>query len=358
MIVLSEIFLYVCFSVVMGTFLLGVIPEHKRPAIHVPKPLLISSIIGIPVLSFFPVLEVMLFFEDINFGLAFQSVVFSFDIGQAWLVTTGVSFLLLVSTLLPLSAKVKAIAGVEYTFILILALGWAGHAASLSIWGGFVAHSAHFLAVSVWVGALLVAGWFSTNTANWRSFLNWYHPLAVACVLIALAAGLVLMLYVVTFQDYTTSWALPYGQALFSKHLLIIPLLTYALLNGVLMKRRLKQDPDYNPKPWVKAESVVVFLIFVVTAVMGDNAPPHNIATTMRYEGPSWLFSLFYSGSVEPGIVVNLQFGLLSIALLALAVVFLGLLVYSFIKKAPAIFSIVMSLLFVVASYLGLMSAV
>ena len=41
------------------------------------------------------------------------------------------------------------------------------------------------------------------------------------------------------FEDYPNSWMLPYGQALLIKHLLIIPLLVYAVINSILMKKKL-----------------------------------------------------------------------------------------------------------------------
>ena len=45
------------------------------------------------------------------------------------------------------------------------------------------------------------------------------------------------MTIVVDYKDYANSWMLPYGQALLIKHLLIIPLLAYAFINSVLIRK-------------------------------------------------------------------------------------------------------------------------
>ena len=50
------------------------------------------------------------------------------------------------------------------------------------------------------------------------------------------------MTLVVDLKDYPDSWMIPYGQALLIKHLLIIPLLVYVLINSILMKKKLKKD--------------------------------------------------------------------------------------------------------------------
>lgn len=76
--------------------------------------------------------------------------------------------------------------------------------------------------------------------------------------------------------DYTNSWLFPYGQALLIKHILIIPLLIYAIINGIFVKRKIKRDPNFNPKTWTRIECIIILLIFTVTAVLGQQAPPNK----------------------------------------------------------------------------------
>lgn len=358
MTIISQIFLYLALSIITGAFIFGVVPNPKQPAVHVPKPLLFLSIAAIPILSFFPLLQViLLFYEDTGFWQIFQSVLFSFEIGQSWLITLGVSILLFLMMVLPIQVFTKSVLGLLYTFVLILALSWGSHAASIAGFSGMLVHSLHLLAVSIWIGTLLMVTWFSRGIGNWRPFLSWFHPLAIGCVLVTIGAGILLMFYGVTTETYLFSWILPYGQALLIKHLLVVPLIFYAFINGYLMKKRLYQDPEFNPKPWTKIESIIVFFIFTATAVLGEAAPPHDPEGLLRAEGSAWLFQLFHPQTVED-IQVTLQWQLTGFAMLIMAGLFLVLLLFSFIKKAPAAFSLIMSVLAVVSGYLALMLSI
>ena len=70
------------------------------------------------------------------------------------------------------------------------------------------------------------------------------------------------MTVVVDFEDYPNSWMLPYGQALLIKHLLIIPLFVYAMINGLLIKKKIKKDIHFNPKPWEEWKVSSFYLFF------------------------------------------------------------------------------------------------
>ena len=50
------------------------------------------------------------------------------------------------------------------------------------------------------------------------------------------------MSFLVKFENYPDSWMLPYGQTLLFKHLLIIPLLVYAIINSLFVKKKLIKD--------------------------------------------------------------------------------------------------------------------
>lgn len=358
MVIITETLLYFCFSILLGSLLLIVIPEEKRPVIQVPKAVILGAIMGIACLSFAPVLRIVLYlYEGIGFGLTLKSVLFTFGIGQAWIFTVLVSIPLFLVVLFyyPYMKNNGSNLAIILTFLLILTLGWASHAASLSPSLGLFAHTTHFLAVSVWIGVLLVVSWWSRDTSNWRSFLSWFHPLGMVCALVTIIAGFVLMYVIDIFEVYTNSWLIPYGQALLVKHILIVPLLTYAFINGFLMKKRLSENPDFNPLPWTRAESVILFFIFVITAALGQQAPPHDLETLLLAEGPSRLFLLFYQGTFDPNMSVVLDVNGISLLLFLLALVFLGLLIISFLRKVSSIFSLVVSALFVITSYVAIM---
>lgn len=164
------------------------------------------------------------------------------------------------------------------------------------------------------------------------------------------------MSFVMDLSDYANSLPLSYGQALLLKHLAIVPLLVFAFINSVLIRKKLARAVPFNPVPWAKLESIVVLIIFAVTGALGQESPPHDIEQTIKAEGVSKSFSFFHQGDA----LFPLHFspGIASIVLLLLALFFLALLLLTFIKNAPKVLSLVMSLLFIVTGYIALMLSV
>lgn len=226
--IISETLLYLCFSLLMGAFLLSLVPHSYKPEIRIPKGILMSATGGIALFSFIPVLSLILhLYHDLGFLTTFQSVLYTFEVGKVWILTFILANLLFIYIVWIDYRKrtIYALIGLAFTFLLILALGWSSHASSLDQSKGFLIHSAHFTAVSVWVGVLIVVSWFSTNQSNWLSFLRWFRPLAMIGFAATILTGLILMSFVVEFKEYPTSWSISYGQALLLKHLLILPLM-------------------------------------------------------------------------------------------------------------------------------------
>ncbi|WP_108672418.1 copper resistance D family protein [Peribacillus acanthi] len=353
---ITEAMLYLSFSILMGTFILRIVPNSYRPEINVPKGVLMLSIAGIALFSFFPVLQLIThLYQDIGFLQTLKSILFTFEVGKSWVFTFFVSNVFFIYIVwVDLSTKKKySYFGLLIIFILILSLGWSSHASSYYPLKGFLTHTTHFLSVSVWVGILIVVSWFSTNKANWFNFLKWFTPVAMICFFTTAITGLILMSFVLDFKDYTNSWMIPYGQALLFKHLMIIPLLGYAFINSFLMKKRLKSNPEYNPIPWTKAESLIIFLIFSITGTLGQQSPPHetNIATS----GVSSLFHILYQGLFNENMKLSFIFNINGVSALLLAVVFFILSFISFIRKSSSYLSFILFLLSVLNFYLAIM---
>lgn len=360
-VIASEILLYLCFSLIMGSFLLYLVPSSKRPDINVPKGALMSATGGIAILSFFPILQLILFlYEDIGLSQTFNSVLFTFEVGQAWIFTYLFANLLFIFIVWfdYKNKRIYAIIGLIFSIILIMGLGWASHASSLDQWKGFITHTSHFIAVTVWVGILLVVSWFAKDHSNWLNFLRWFTPVAISCLTVTIITGLILMAFVVDINEYVSTWVLSYGQALLIKHLLIIPLIAYAIINGILIKKKLNTESSFNPKPWIKIESIVILFIFSATAALGQQSPPHDIVQTVKSVGASKLFTTLYQGTFNAEMIVRFSINTTSVILIVLAALFLVLTVFSFIKKAPPVLSFFMSVLFVFSSYLSLMLSI
>lgn len=360
MIYVSEGLLYVCFAIVTGSLLLRLVPENKRPSVQVPGGLLLACVIAIPILSYLPIHKLALVFAkdfDMTYSSILKSILLDINTGKAWLWTTigsaGLAFLL----------GLKAFRGDKHmpkvalfvTFLLIVWLGYAGHASSLYGFRGLITHASHFLAVSVWIGILFVVSWFSKDNANWEAFLRWFSPVAIACVLVTLLAGFVLMSF--TTPEYMNAWMLPYGQMLLIKHLMILPLLLFAYSNGFRYKKMAKNNPAFNPRRWLQAESIIALLVLAATGALGQQTPPHTVKETLQTVSPSPLFTSVYKGSFSPDITLQFTLHMESILMFAAALLMAGglLWMYRTNKLIPAF---VMGILTAVFGYFGLMFSI
>ncbi|OCA86674.1 copper resistance D family protein [Bacillus sp. FJAT-27986] len=358
-VIFSEVALYLCLSILMGSFILSIVPNHHRPSISVGKKYMILAAIGVGLFSFSPVLiRILNLQQRVDWQGRIQTVLLTFEIGKAWIFTTIVMLILLlfIAKFHQREDSKYSWIGCILTIFLIMGLAWSSHASTSEQIIGFLTHFVHVTAVTVWVGILFVISWFSKNQENWLQFLRWFTPIAISCVLVTAASGIVLMTFVIDLSQYPNSWMVDYGQFLLIKHILIMVLLAYAFVNGILIRRRLREDETFNPVPWVKAESIVALLIFSATAAMSQQSPPS--AGTLEHEGLSFLFELFYQGQYYSGMDVQMSVNSISILLITIAFLFLALLFYAFIKKASSMITLVLSIFFVLSSYLALIMSV
>lgn len=356
---LTQTLVYLCFAILMGGFILYLIPNTIRPEINLRKGVFMLASAGISLLTFIPVFRLILYLAPgMGFLQTLMSVLYTFEVGKAWTFTFMVSCMLFIFVIWFDYRKKSQYTciGLALTFLLILALGWSSHASSLDPIQGFLSHTLHLTAVSIWVGILFVVSWFSTNDANWQKFLKWFTPVALVCLGVIILTGLALMSFVMELNAYPDSWIIPYGQALLVKHLLLLPLLVFAVINGLLIKRKLRSNEPFQPKPWAKMESIVILLIFSATAALGQQSPPHE--TIVTNAEASKLFTSFYQGSFQPDMSVVLTLNPTGIVLFVLAIVFTVIMIQSFLKKTPAITAFLMGILSVFCIYFALMFSI
>jgi len=355
LVIISQTLLYLCFSVLMGSFLIGLVPSTYRPAINSSRRLLIICTAGIPLFAFIPVLEVILYLAP-RLGAAESSlsVLTSFTIGKAWGWTLVLAIGLLLAVLLVKEHESALFntTGAILTFLLIVTIAWSSHASSIAPFSGFVGDTIHLLAMSVWTGILVIISWRAANTANWRSFLTWFTPVAALCFIVVTVSGLLLMN--VLIDGYVASWTSPYGQGLLFKHLFVILLLFYAGINGFWVKRKLKNDQGFSPIRWARLESVVIFIIFAITAAFSQLSPPSE----GEMDDPSKLFMLTYGKEIPLNAAVQLEWSGMGILLLLLAIACGALLATAFSKQAPRLMVLLLSGVLVLCLYLALMTSV
>ncbi|MGG1575363.1 copper resistance D family protein [Fictibacillus sp. NRS-1165] len=244
-----------------------------------------------------------------------------------------------------------------WLFLMMISVGYASHVASLSFWSGFLSHTLHFIFVTLWVGTLLQVAWFTKESKNWTRFLHWFTPFAIVCLLFIVTSGIMIMFFVVEPKDYVNAWAIPYGQMLLLKHLSIIPVLIFAFINGLLAKKS-SLTSSFLQQRWVKAESIILLVVFFFTGVMGTLSPPHTVNDTVKAEGAaSWAEALM-GKHIEAPFQIEFVLSLEGISLILIACAFLALLIGCFFKKVTPIVSVCLGFLFIFSMYLGLMWSV
>ncbi|OMP65630.1 copper resistance D family protein [Domibacillus epiphyticus] len=356
---LTETLLYVCFSFLMGTFLIQLIPSTKKPSIYIHKCFVQLPIFGIIIFSCMPVAYLAsALFSNGGISLQIQDILFTFEIGKAWIFTFIISifFLLFVSLFPVLNSKRQSTVSIVIILILIFTIGWASHPASAAGWIGFMGHSIHFTAVSAWMGILMIVSWFSKDQENWLAFLKWFSPVAMVCFGLTMLSGFLMMTNIFDLKDYANSWMLNYGQALLVKHIAVFPILIFAFINGYWTKTRMQKEGGFRPIPWVRAESLVLLLIFSVTAFLGQQEPPQEVEATVKNNGVSPLFHYFFGGTA-PAMPVQFELNFMNISLFTISAVFLLLIFWSFFKKAAAV-SFVLSVLLIISIYFALMAGI
>ncbi|ALC90664.1 hypothetical protein AM500_13375 [Bacillus sp. FJAT-18017] len=350
LITISEFGTYLCFAILAGYVALQYVTEEYKPQTSISKKTILLSILGIYIFSFGPAALTISYFEDaVGLTTATYSVITDFQVGRAWLIIGFMAVLLWITILLNGTRHIQAL----LLFIMVLAVGYSSHVASLSFWYGLFAHSAHFLMVILWSGILIHVAWFSKDDSKWNKFLKWFTPFAIGSIAVIFISGLVLMFFVVKPDEYVNSWVLPYGQMLLLKHIGIIPILAFAYINGILARKTISTQ-SFNPRPWVKAECLTIFIVFYFTSVLGTLSPPHEVEFTVVSEGASrwleWLLGKDILTTANIALTTNAS----SILLLITTLLFLVLIFLSFKKVKPAV-GVFFAISFIASMYFFLM---
>ena len=186
--------------------------------LHIKRKWLVFSTMAIPLLTFMPILQVVLILQpQFGFFTSLANVLISYKIGFAWDMTLLLAIVLLIYLKVFNNHRSVwfSVFGVVQAVLLIASVAWASHASSLEPLLGFIFDFTHLLSVSVWVGTVFVISWFSSDTKNWTQFLQWFSPTAMTAFGATALSGLFLTDLIV--PDYTTGWSTDYGQALTHK---------------------------------------------------------------------------------------------------------------------------------------------
>ncbi len=375
---LSEILLYISFSMLIGALVLLLVPEGYKPQIRIPKKLfyIVTGIIPIAALS--PVIRTTaIFSDDRNIWFIFKNVLLTFEVGQSWVFITLISVILIRVIITKNFKGNRILLGLALLLTMLMLLGYtkSSHAATITEWQGFLAHTFHFLAVTVWIGILFVASWFSKTKDNWLRFLKWFTPVAVVCLIIVSVAGYFTMSIDInsydnpnasTFQEYQNSLIVNYGQALLFKHLFMISLVLFAIINGIIFRKR-NNDASFNPLKWARLESIYALIIFGLTAFMGQSWPPHQIYSLIKSYGASPLYTTFTQSNLVNTIQnaemqdvfnVSFSFGFMSYLLCILGVIFMAMTIIAAVKRSSVAMASSATLLMVLSFYFALIMAI
>ncbi|WP_169801075.1 copper resistance D family protein [Halalkalibacter krulwichiae] len=337
----------------MGYFLLKSVPENQRPSIHMSVRLIKGVAAAVPVLLFVPVIRLIeTLYVQFSIPLleSIATVVFEYSAGQAFLVSIFLTVAIIFSTPVEKWSRFSVFLVVG----LVLAASWSSHGSAVAGWVGFIGNALHLLAVSIWIGVLAIVAWFAREWEQHQSFYRWFSVTAVFAVIVLIGSGFLLMAAIV--PQYVQSWLLSYGQILFIKHLLFLPLLLFGL-HHLILGLRVRVGPSTNQIKSFRIESLFAFVIFLLSAIMTEQTPPHEVAQVLQTESVSFLMNIFLEQSLNVQ-MVQIVMTAATFVLLAIAVGLFTYASYSLIRsyqyrKATSFFLI--SIVFI---YVGLMGSV
>lgn len=109
-------------------------------------------------------------------------------------------------------SKLMAIMAIFILIAIMAAIGYISHAGSMTGLIGSALDFVHLLAVSVWLGVLLMMSFFSKNALNWEDFLKWFSPVALVAFTAVALTGVLMTDTIV--PGYVTSrveqlWSIP-----------------------------------------------------------------------------------------------------------------------------------------------------
>ena len=275
--IISELLIYIGGALWAGRLLLLFVAEDKKPTIGPLDGLACTALISIVIGSVLPLWRVVSYFQqemDLSLREALRASLFDVRIGTYFLL---VYFTAVCAVILILMNRMRP--GIHWLLLLLtipLFVGIAGtsHAAAKHGISGLWLQIGHFSLMALWIGVVFVIGWCARDFKHWSSFLRWFSPFAQLTFLGVIVTGFFLMRQSVPLSEYRNAWNVPYGQALLWKHLLLIPLLGYAFINGTLVKRRLQKEPDFDPRRGLRFESLIIGCIFFATAALSNLEPP------------------------------------------------------------------------------------
>lgn len=351
--IISQFILYVSLSILMGAFIMRLIPATLKPDISLPTKWIYASLWTIPIVTFAPILQLLVILTK-QFGLfpSLLKIITNYQVGHSWLASALLTVIL--AALFTVSQKrASHLFTIIYLFLLtaiIAAIAFASHAHAMASTTGFFLDFIHLLAISIWVGILLQVSFFATSYANWEAFLKWFSPTAIVAVTAMALSGVFLTEAIV--PDYVTSWSSTYGHLLFIKHVLLVPLVCIILANSLLVKLQLSK-PNFNPTLWTKIEVTLLLLILLVTAIFSVQEPPMPFLL-MDQLSPftQWMFSM----PLEDGMTGHFQMNGVGAIFFILTAVFSGLFIVSFIKRVPSIIAISLCLAIAICFYMGFIS--
>jgi putative copper resistance protein D len=216
-----------------------------------------------------------------------STVLFDTSFGLVWCWRLLFAFLLIGACLAPLARR-RMPAILVLSLLLLVSLGWVGHAVEGQGVARFVHQinqMVHLLAAGLWLGGLVPLTWLlgrarSPSGAAWISVARdvvprFSHMGYVAVALLAATGAINTLLLVGSVEALAGT---PYGRLLSLKILLFLVMVVLALINRFRLLPRLRREPQPSAPLAALARSVLFeqalgFAVLAVVSVLGTWPP-------------------------------------------------------------------------------------
>ncbi|HBQ76019.1 MAG TPA: hypothetical protein DD663_03980 [Exiguobacterium sp.] len=287
----GELLVYMGGALWMGYLVLRFISTKRKPPLMDGTSWAVAGLGMLVLGTSIPVIGAVRFLLSTQtMTAALRTGLLELHIGRMFLVVYFAALLILI---ILAWQKQRSVLLALLTIPLWIGIAGTSHAAAKYGAFGWMLQFSHFLCVTAWIGVVFWIAIGARSTERWSAFLSWFSPFARIAFIGVILSGLLLMQLAIPLERYTNLWGVPYGQALLLKHLLLLPLLFYAFCNGTLVRRRLRFDSTYDPRPLLRMESIILVLLFMASASLSRlEQPTLGQLPTSSPAGDGWVLMI------------------------------------------------------------------
>ncbi|MFB4211234.1 copper resistance D family protein [Shouchella sp. JSM 1781072] len=355
-------FMYTCLALLAGLIIIQMVPRERGLDRVIPNRFMLIVAMFIPLIQLGYLIGLGRTYANFFSISLLDGIVTAMGehiLGTSFFLVLLFAVLILILIIFTQKLNRFVRSGLQFILFLgiIFAVSLSSHSASLTdgYASGAISNAIHLLSMALWTGPLFIVSLYAKHLTNGKKFHQWFSALAVFSLLLVSTSGFVMMGEIA--PEYVNSWMLTYGQLLVIKHILIAPLLIFGFRHLLALSGKGASLSIEEKQRSFRFESIFVLAVFIVTAMLTESEPPHNVLRTLQNEPFSPIMNAFLTEPLIENQLIAFSPSVWSGLLLGAAafLFFGGLFVAWWFKRTWV--TVTVSIAFVLSFYVGLMTS-